>query len=239
MRPTVVVVTIDRTGSYPPEHQAAVRAEAELGAFPRIGDGIHRTINLAESYASLAAVAMARAAFYGVLLERQFTDADQGDGEDGAGGDPTDGPEGTRGLIGFTGTAVPLGAGQHAEARFVPTGEARRALVDLERDERREAARLIESAYKIGVKLDQIEVMRSYAGTISAALKAFAAETGLVLTDSDVVNAAKRAALTARRQLGYDDGDPTAAFGRAMGARQRVRVLEAALEAAKREAGEA
>lgn len=207
---------------------------------PRVGDGVTQRINLLASYAELAAVAMARAQFLGDLLEQQWQAADYGalDGDQMAPADPETGlggPETAAGLIGYTYSSAVVGHGDGATLERTATGEQIRALVELEGRERDRAAKLIESCLKIGVELEQVEVIRAYARTISVAIQGIVSELGLSMTDEAVLRAAKRSALAARRAMGQDDGDPDMHIGPAPTAGERVRVLRAALDTAEAE----
>lgn len=245
--------------------QAAVRAESRLGRLPRFGDGQHRTVNLLDSLAQLTAVSLDRCALLGELLELQMygppipdgdlqaalygsaselrQDAEPDEpgtlGDDGEGETRSVAARAIRGLVGVTGTALVTAAGGGvSNAEFVVTGEARRTLVEIEAAERDRAADLISRCVKIGVKLDQVEVLRSYAGTISAALKSLIGELGMPMNDEGVLRSAQRAGLTARRAVGHDDGDPDRDIGPRMSPDERVRVLRAALDKAEREAAQ-
>lgn len=221
--------------------QAALTRHGHAGGLPRVGDGIERTISLVDAYAELVAVAMARAAFYGELLAVQFTaaraeprDADDAADTpwDDAPGSPVGlgGDELTGGLIGYTYTAATVSEGRdQTRVERTATGEQVRALVNLEAAERDRAAKLIRDALRIGLDLQKIEVMRGYAATTAAALRALIAELGLSFNDEPVLRAAKRAGLAARRAVGADDGDPDVAVGPALTAAERDRVLTAAL----------
>jgi hypothetical protein len=202
-----------------------------MPTLPRVGDGLHTSLNFLDAYAQLAAVAMARAEFYGELLQAQMTaDAD-------ASGSTLGGPTIGAGLVGYTYTASVLGPAREQEVEVTATGEQVRALVEMERWERKEAARLIERAVAMNVQLHQTEVIRSYASTISTALQALVIELGLSMDDEPTLRAAQRAALSARRMMGHDDGDPDTHIGPRMSAHERAAVLRAALADAERDAG--
>lgn len=215
-------------------------------ALPFLGDGQHTNgINLVQSYAELCAVSLARAKFLGELLAEQYRRAQDavehaGGDEGGRGGstgvasprDPS------AGLIGFTGMGLVVGSGDDAAAEFVPTGEEVRALEVLESRERDRAARLIEQARKMGVELDQVEVLRSYADAVIGALEAMTGELGLSMDSEPVLRSARRAGMIARRRVGHDDGDPEL-VGRRITPDERVAALRAALAVAEREQAEA
>lgn len=203
----------------------ATRAKRMRG-FPRIGDSAHQRIDLLESYVHLAAVAMARAEFYGELLAEQL---------DKASSEATDGSP-TSGLIADTITVSVVGNGPSAELAATPTGEEIRALVELEAKERDRAAKLIRDAVSMGATIQQVEMLRTYGNTIAVALKAFVLEVGLSLDDEPVLRAAQRAGFDARRALGADDGDPDRLVGPRMAPTERVTALRHALAAAEADA---
>lgn len=210
-----------REGPIPDDVQdrahAAVRGRSRL---PRVGDGQTQRVDLLESFAELVAVSMARAQFLGELLAEQIEAAST----------PTEG------LVAETLTVSVVGNGPSAELEATPTGEEIRALVKLEAEERDRAAKLIEKALKIGVTLQQVEMLRSYGTTIAAALQTFVIEVGLSLDDEPVLRAAQRAGLAARRSMGTDDGDPDRLVGPRMAPSERVSALRQALQAAETDA---
>ena len=228
--------------------QRAVADRGRLPRLPRVGDGQTRRVDLLESYAELVAVAMARAQFLGELLAEQLArETDRADRR-AAGRAPTEldhldpapprmGDDGdpVPGLIGFTYSATVTGPPSDQAIEMVPVAEEIRALVRLEAEERDRAAKLIERALKIGVQLQQIEMLRSYGTTIAAALQTFVVEVGLSLDDEPVLRAAQRAGLTARRNMGVDDGDPDRIVGPRMAPAERVAALRVALQAAEAE----
>jgi len=208
--------------------------------FPFIGDNVTTAVDLLESYAELVAVAMARARFLGALLAEQFAGAQATAGEPGEpargtrgprDGDPAGlgGPVTAAGLVGYTYSGAVVGMGEDATYETVATGEEVRGLVRLEAEERDRAARLIKDALKIGLDLEKIEVMRGYAATATAAMRALIAELGLDCNAEPVLRAAGRAGLTARRTLGHDDGDPDVHAGPALSTAEQARVLGDAL----------
>lgn len=199
-----------------------------VGALPRVGDGVVRQVNLLVAYSELIAISMARAEFLGALLAEQI--AADGEG-DTAAWDPDAeprGPEVGAGLVGFTYAASVVGEGGRDGATHlerVATGEEIRALAKLESDERDRAARLIKDAMKIGVELHAAEAMRTYGASIAASLQAFTRELGIDEHAPEVERAAKRAVLTARRAVGQDEGDPDRIVGPALTEAERERVL--------------
>lgn len=164
---------------------------------PHLGDPALRPVQFAEVYARLLAVAIARAEFYGALLAEQFERADAGE-RDGEHGDYDPGPRGALGaLVGDT-----YDLDKHGEP--VATGEAIRALVKLEADERDRAARLARDGIRIGVQAKQVDVMRSYGHTVVTAMRSLCQELGMDWTDETTRRAAQRAILAARSQLGAE-----------------------------------
>lgn len=243
-------MTIDpwREGPIPDEvlqrAQQAVASRGRMPRLPHVGDGQGTRVDLLESFAELVAVSMARARFLGELLAEQVerdsaraagrtpTPMDRLDPaapRPGADGDPSPG------LIGFTYAATVVGVGSDQSVEMVPTGEEVRALVVLEAQERDRAAKLIEKALKVGIQLQQLEMLRTYGTTIAAALQTFVVEVGLSLDDEPVLRAAQRAGLTARRNMGVDDGDPDRIVGPRMAPAERVAALREALRAAEAE----
>lgn len=196
---------------------------------PRLGDGVTERVNLLEAMAELTSVSMARARFLGELLEAQWLNA--ADGSSGG----LDGPPESSGLVGYTYAAEVVGSGAGATLERSVTGEQIRALVELEARERDRAAKLIDTCLRIGVSLHTVEVVRTYAGSVAAALQALVGELGLSMDDVPVLRAAQRAGLAARQALGQDDGDPDVMVGPALSAAERVRALSAALAVAEAE----
>lgn len=166
---------------------------------PHLASADLRSVQFAEAYAKLAAIAMARAEFYGEMLATQFQE--YGDHVDPLDFDEDEdydvGREGgaTRALIGpvydLTKDGIPI-----------PIGEAIRALVKLEAEERDRAAKLMRDGIRIGIEAKQVDVMRSYGRTVVASLRALCAELGVDWGDEDTRLAARRAIITARTSLG-------------------------------------
>jgi hypothetical protein len=216
---------------------------ASARGLPRLGDNVERNLDMVTMYTSLAAVAYDRAQYYGDLLAEQVELArqraehqlDHGpwDGEDDDGTTAMlrlGGPPGLEGLIGFTYTASVVNTGRdEQELQRIETGEAVRALVVLERDERKEAARLLHQGLKIGVQVEQIEAMRRYGDTVSLTLQAFCRELGIDPGDAAVGRAAVRAVILARAMQGANEGDPDRDGGPALDDEERQRVLGRAL----------
>lgn len=207
-------------GPIPGSVMERAHARARRGWFPRVGDGVTERVSMIDAYADLVAVSMARARFLGELLAEQIEAADPP----------------VQGLIAETLTPTVVGNGPSAELELTPTGEEIRALVVLEAQERDRAAKLIEKALRVGVQIEQLEALRTYGTTIAAALQAFVLEIGLSLDDEPVLRAAQRAGLTARRQLGAEDGDPDRLIGPRMAPSERVTALREALRVAEADA---
>lgn len=161
-----------------------------------------RPVQFAEAYAKLAAIAMARAEFYGSLLAEAFGAWDQHgtasgvdpDWDEDDDYDPGDG-DGMKALVGNT-------YDLSREGIAVPTGEAIRALVKLEAEERDRAAKLMRDGIRIGIEAKQVDVMRSYGRTVVASLRALCVELGIDWGDERTRLSARRAIITARTSLG-------------------------------------
>jgi hypothetical protein len=177
-------------------------------ALPHFGSPELRPIQLAETYARLAALAVARAEFYGRLLERAYA----ADGMDA--------------LIGEKMDALVIPGGREFPATVHSYGreEAVRALVALEAQERDRAERLAREAIKMGIEASRVDVMRSYARTVAETAKAMALELGADWADVSVRRAAQRAVLTARQRLGFDQRSPDE-VGARLTEEERARVL--------------
>jgi hypothetical protein len=158
-----------------------------------------RPVQFAEVFARLAAVAMARAEFYGQLLASQyeaFGEQIELDGwNEDADYDPGKHNGATRALIGPT---LDLAR----DGTPVPTGEAVRALVKLEAEERDRAADLAYKGIRVGIEAKQVDVMRSYGRTVVASLRALCAELGIDWTEETTRLAARRAIVSARTSMG-------------------------------------
>lgn len=161
-----------------------------------------RPVQFAETFARLAAIAMARAEFYGELLAdlharydedgaREVRDQDDEDREHYYPGDG----DGLRALIGDV-----YSVSKDGDA--VAVGEAVRALVKLEAEERDRAADLAYKGIRIGVEAKQVDVMRSYGRTVVASMRALCAELGVDWSEETTRLAARRAIITARTSLG-------------------------------------
>lgn len=214
-------------------------------AFPRLGDGVVRQLDMVAAYASLTAVACDRAEYYGELLDTQIGIAREHAQAivDGAvDSDDEDerrrailrlgGPPGLEGLIGYTYTAAVVGTGRdEQELQRVETAESIRALVALEAEERDRAAKLLHQGIRIGVQVKQVEAMRAYGDTIALAMQAFAAQLGIDTDDELVSRAAARAVILARLAQGAVEGDPDVDGGPELSAAERRGLLVRALPA--------
>lgn len=164
------------------------RAEARSATLlaqrlPHYGSPELRQIQLAEAYAQLCAVSIARAEFYGELLAEAFE------------------REGMGALVGKKMAA----AGK--EGILFEASEEVRTLVTLEAQERDRAAKLIKDAVRLGIEAKRVDVLRSYGHTVVASLKAMCVEVGIPWDDL-ARRAAQRAIISARTGLGYDNTSP-------------------------------
>jgi len=166
---------------------------------PHLASADLRPIQFAEAYAKLAAIAMARAEFYGQLLASQYEAYGEQIELDGwnedADYDPGKHNGSTRALIG---PVLDLAR----DGTPVPVGEATRALVKLEAEERDRAAKLMRDGIRIGIEAKQVDVMRSYGRTVVASLRALCAELGVDWDEDTTRFAARRAIISARTSLG-------------------------------------
>lgn len=151
---------------------------------PYYGSPEVRGVQFANGYAELAAVALARAKFYGELLAAQYDE------------------EGLGGLIGMEIAGVAVG-GEEKRLETYEKSELIRALVALEQSERDRAATLIEKGVRLGMEAKNVDTMRTYGRTVSEALKAFSEQLGLTWSDETIRRAAQRSILIARERLGF------------------------------------
>lgn len=166
---------------------------------PHLASEDLRPVQFAEVFAKLAALAMAKAEFYGQLLAAQYEaygEQIELDGwDEDADYDPGRHNGSTRALIGpvldLTRDGTP-----------VPVGEAVRALVKLEAEERDRAADLAYKGIRIGIEAKQVDVMRSYGKTVVASLRALCLELGIDWGEESTRLAARRAIISARTSLG-------------------------------------
>jgi hypothetical protein len=206
--PTVPIDALDVPGRDPDEVRAALSEH-----LPHYGSPELRPIQFAEVYARLCAVATARAEFYGSLLEQlhQHHRAHPEESADRA-------VPGLGALVGDT-------YASDGQGWRIATGEAIRALVALERDERREAARLAKDGIRLGLEAKQADVMRSYGRTVVESMRHLCTELGINWSDASTRRAAQRAVLGARAALGFDVRSPNEA-GPALTQGERVRARE-------------
>lgn len=179
---------------------AIERAAIELQRkrLPFYGSPDVQSVQFANGFAELAAVALARANFYGELLAAQFA------------------ADGMEGLVGYEMAAA---SGRDGVEIF-RKGEKARALVALEAEERDRAAALIEKGVRLGMEAKNVDAMRTYGKTVAEALKALCEEMGITWTAPETRRAAQRAVLTARERLGFDLR-PAATVGPALSAEER------------------
>lgn len=183
------------------DFERRLRAHARK-RLPTLASDDLRPVQFAETFARLAAIAMARAEFYGQMLADLYARYDE-DGaravfdEDAETGDeyyPGDG-NGFRALIGDVYSVS-------KEGGAVAVGEAIRALVKLEAEERDRAADLAYKGIRVGIEAKQVDVMRSYGRTVVAAIRAMCTELGVDWGAEDTRLAARRAIISARTSLG-------------------------------------
>ena len=185
-------------------------AAAAADQLPHYGSPDLRPVQIAEVYAKLLAVAVARVEFYGRKLDEAFA------------------REGMDALIGFRMDAAVLSGGKDAPAVLeqYAVGEELRALVVLEAQERDRAERLSREAVKMGLEAKRVDVMRSYGKAVAAVTRAFVDELGLDWSDPSVRRAAQRAVLASRQSLGFDYRSPEA-IGPRLSPDERARILGA------------
>jgi hypothetical protein len=184
-----------------PQAPARTDLERELRAharrqLPHLASKDLRPVQFAEVFARLAAVAMAKAEFYGELLAAQYE----------AYGDQIDPFELDEYDVGASGGANRALIGPVYELAKdgtpVPVSEAIRALVKLEAEERDRAADLAYKGIRIGIEAKQVDVMRSYGRTVVGAMKFLCLELGLNWDDENVRLSARRAIISARTSMG-------------------------------------
>ena|SRR3954471_22184148 len=171
---------------------------------PFYGSPDVQNVRFANGFAELAAVALARAEFYGALLAEQYE------------------AEGLAGLIGAEMGGVAVG-GDEKHLEMFEKSEAVRALVALEQGERDRAASLIEKGVRLGMEAKNVDAMRTYGKTVVEAMKAFSEEMSITWGAPETRRAAQRAVLTARERLGFDLR-PAASAGPALTEAERERV---------------
>lgn len=159
---------------------------------PFYGSPEVENVRFANGFAELAAVALARAHFYGELLAEAYE------------------REGLGALIGAEYGGVAVG-GESKHLETFEKSEMVRSLVALEQGERDRAATLIEKGVRLGMEASHVDAMRTYGRTVAEVSKAFAEETGLDWSSPAIRRAAQRALLTARARLGFDFAPANAA----------------------------
>lgn len=181
------------------ERQLRQHARRQL---PHLASTDLRPVQFAEVFAKLAAVAMAKAEFYGQLIADMYDRYDQDgarevrdeDDEDHERYYPGDG-KGIRALVGDIYSVS-------REGDAVAVGEAIRALVKLEAEERDRAADLAYKGIRVGIEAKQVDVMRTYGRTVVAAMRALCLEMGIDWGSEETRLKARRAIITARTSLG-------------------------------------
>jgi hypothetical protein len=163
---------------------------------PHYGSPELAPVQFAEVYARLVAVSVARAEFYGAMLNELVEHHRRGRGDDFDRTVP-----GLGALIGYTWS----GDGQGGT---VATGEAVRALAKLESEERDRAAKLTREGIRMGLEAKQADVMRGYGRTVVEAMRQLCGELGVDWSDAATRRAAQRAVLGARAALGVDVRSP-------------------------------
>jgi hypothetical protein len=208
--PTVPLDDIDMPGRTRDEVHAALTR-----FLPHYGSPEVRSVQFAEVYARLTAIAVARAEFYGAILAQLHENHRQGLATNN---DFDDQVPGLGAIIGHTFSGDGMG-GQ------IATGEAVRALVALERDERDRAARLAKEGIRLGLEAKQADVMRTYGRTVVEAMRKLAEELGVRWADPATRRAAQRAVLGARSALGFDVRSPNE-IGPALSSEEKRRARE-------------
>jgi hypothetical protein len=173
--------------------------EKYRGKLPYYGSPETRQIQFANGFAELAAVAFARAEFYGALLASQFE------------------ADGMRGLVGYEMAA----AASKDDIEVYEKLERVRGLVELEAAERDRAAAMTEKGIRLGMEASKVDALRSYGKTVAEFARAMAQEFGLDWNAEPTRRGVQRALLTARQRLGFElkpasaAGDPLSAEDRA------------------------
>lgn len=181
--------------------ERALRAHARK-RLPTLASKDLRPVQFAETFARLAAVAEAKAVFYGELLADLYARYEldgasavrDEDDEEREHYYPGDGG-GLRALIGDV-----YSVSKDGDA--IPISEAIRALVKLEAEERDRAADLAYKGIRVGIEAKQVDVMRGYGKTVVAAIRAMCEQLGVDWGSEDTRLAAQRAIISARTSLG-------------------------------------
>lgn len=189
--------------------------EALSRHLPHYGSPAVKPVQFAEVYARLTAVAVARAEFYGSILAQLYERHRDGYT---ANNDFDDQVPGLGAIIGHTFSGDGMGG-------TIAIGEAVRALVALERDERDRAARLAKEGIRLGLEAKQVDVMRTYGRTVVESMRQLAQELGVSWTDPATRRAAQRAVIAARASLGVDVRSPNE-IGPALSSEEKRRARE-------------
>jgi hypothetical protein len=177
------------------------------GKLPYYGSPDVKAIQFANGFAELAAVAFARAEFYGALLASQY-DAD-----------------GMKGIVGYEMAATM--ATRDSDPEIYEKLERVRALVELEAAERDRAAAMTEKGIRLGMEASKVDALRSYGQTVAQFARAMAEEFGINWSDPATRRGVQRALLTARQKLGFELRPPAVAGDPlTLEERERVRVIE-------------
>jgi hypothetical protein len=174
------------------------------GKLPYYGSPDTKPIQFANGFAELAAVAFARAEFYGALLASQFAE------------------DGIDSLIGYEMAATM--ATRDSDPEIYKKTELVRALVALEGQERDRAAAMTEKGIRLGMEASKVDALRSYGQTVAHFARAMAEEFGISWSDPATRRGVQRALLTARQKLGFELRPPAAA-GPPLTIEERERVI--------------
>jgi hypothetical protein len=208
--PTVPLDAVDVPGRTREEVHEALSRFLPHYASPEV-----RPVQFAEVYARLTAIAVARAEFYGAILAQLYEHHRDGYVPNN---DFDDQVRGLGAIIGHTFSGDGMGG-------TIATGEAVRALVGLERDERDRAARLAKEGIKLGLEAKQVDAMRTYGRTVVEAMRQLAGELGVSWADPATRRAAQRAVIGARAALGVDVRSPNE-IGPALSSEEKRRARE-------------
>lgn len=170
------------------------------GKLPYYGSPETKQIQFANGFAELAAVAFARAEFYGALLASQFE------------------TDGMRGLVGYEMAA----AASKDDIEVYEKLERVRGLVELEAAERDRAAAMTEKGIRLGMEASKVDALRSYGKTVAEFARAMAQEFGLDWNAEPTRRGVQRALLTARQRLGFEL-KPASAAGAPLTEEERAR----------------
>lgn len=177
---------------------AAVRRSL-VRRLPQFGDPELESVELAVTYGELVALSVARLRMLGEMLAEQLDE------------------EGYEGLIGHRFGIAGGGAVREGNASvpqpdvLLPISEECRALVALEAAERDRCAQLIKDAVKLGLKAQQVDVLKRQGEWVALALQHFSMELGVDWSSEGARRAAQRAVLRTRASLGVSTVQPAAA----------------------------